>query len=157
MGQALEVMLQDDSTSSQTYELYGPTNYSTAEIADLVDGEIVKRRRHFNIPARILKPVADILGKTIWWLTLSSDQVEREFIDQVIDPNAKTFKDLGIEPVDLQTLTYHYLVSLLMLYSKSTALINIHRFYSRDIGVAHIMICLRQLSKKSGRRRSICM
>lgn len=104
-------MLQDDSTAEQTYELYGPKNYSTAEIAELVDKEIIKHRRHINIPKSVLKPVANILNKALWWPTTSADEVEREFIDQKIDPSAKTFKDLGIEPADLSSLTFHYLVS----------------------------------------------
>ncbi|MCJ1249454.1 NADH-ubiquinone oxidoreductase 40 kDa subunit [Trapelia coarctata] len=109
VGAALEVMLQDYSTASQTYELYGPKNYSTAEIAELVDKEIVKHRRHFNVPKRMLKPLASVLNKVIWWHTMSADEVEREFIDQVIDPKAKTFADLGVEPAELSSLTFHYL------------------------------------------------
>ena len=42
-------------------------------------------------------------------LELSEDEVEREFIDQYIDPSAKTFKDLDIEPVELSSLTFEYL------------------------------------------------
>lgn len=108
-------MLHDDSSVGQTYELYGPKNYSTAEIAELVDREIVKKRRHLNIPKAILKPLAYNLNKFIWWPTMSADEVEREFHDQVIDPTAKTFKDLGIpqtELADLADLTFHYLVCL---------------------------------------------
>ena len=102
-------MCEDDSTASQTYELYGPTNYSTAEIAALVDREIIKKRRHLNFPKRILKPIAGVLNRAIWWPTMSADEIEREFIDQEIDPKAKTFKDLGIEPAELSNLTFHYL------------------------------------------------
>lgn len=105
-------MLHDDTTASETFELYGPKNYSTAEIAELVDREIIKHRRHINLPKAILKPAAYWLNKLIWWPTLSADEVEREFIDQKIDPTAKTFKDLGIEPAELSNLTFHYLVSL---------------------------------------------
>ena len=104
-------MLEDDSTASETYELYGPTNYSMAEIAELVDKEIYKHRRHINIPKRILKPLAKYLNKAIWWKTTSADEIEREFLDQEIDPKAKTFKDLGIEPAELKNYTFHYLVS----------------------------------------------
>jgi NADH dehydrogenase (ubiquinone) 1 alpha subcomplex subunit 9 len=105
-------MLQDDNTASQTFELYGPKNYSTAEIAEIVDKEIVKHRRHINLPKAVLKPAAEIVNKVLWWnlMSLSGDQIEREFIDQKIDPKAKTFKDLGIEPAELVNLTYHYLV-----------------------------------------------
>ncbi|KAK2628866.1 hypothetical protein QTJ16_001969 [Diplocarpon rosae] len=109
VGEALEKMLYDDSTAEQTYELYGPKNYSTAEIAELVDREIIKHRRHINLPKAILKPAAGLLNKALWWPVISADEVEREFIDQRIDPSAKTFKDLGIEPAELSSLTYHYL------------------------------------------------
>jgi NADH dehydrogenase (ubiquinone) 1 alpha subcomplex subunit 9 len=103
-------MLHDDTTAGQTFELYGPKNYSPAEIAEFVDREIVKRRRHINVPKRVLKPAAHLLNKYLWWHTLSADEVEREFIDQEIDETAKTFKDLGIEPDELSNLTFHYLV-----------------------------------------------
>ena len=47
---ALEHMYEDDSTAEQTYELYGPKNYSLGEIAELVNREIVKKRKHVNVP-----------------------------------------------------------------------------------------------------------
>lgn len=109
VGMALEQMLHDDNTASETFELYGPTNYSMAEIAELVDREIIKHRRHINIPKRIWKPTAKIINRALWWPITSADQVEREFIDQTIDPTAKTFKDLDIEPAELKNLTYEYL------------------------------------------------
>ncbi|GJC87353.1 NADH-ubiquinone oxidoreductase subunit, mitochondrial [Colletotrichum liriopes] len=109
LGQALELMLYDDSTAGQTYELYGPQEYSMAEIAQFADREIFKKRRHINVPKSILKPVAGLLNKYLWWPTMSADEVEREFIDQEIDETARTFKDLGIEPGDISKFTYHYL------------------------------------------------
>ncbi|KAF7155172.1 hypothetical protein CNMCM5623_006599 [Aspergillus felis] len=109
VGSALELMLHDDTTAGQTFELYGPKNYSTAEIAELVDREILKHRRHINVPKAILKPAAHYLNKLLWWHTISADEVEREFIDQTIDKTAKTFSDLGIEPAELSDLTFHYL------------------------------------------------
>ncbi|KAI0848840.1 NAD(P)-binding protein [Daldinia vernicosa] len=109
VGQALEAILFDDNTAGQTFELYGPKNYSTAEIAQLVDREIYKKRRHINVPKAILKPVAGLLNKALWWPVLSAEDVEREFIDQKIDPTAKTFADLGITPGDISNFTYHYL------------------------------------------------
>ncbi|KAH6652073.1 hypothetical protein BKA67DRAFT_572817 [Truncatella angustata] len=109
LGKALEQMLYDDTTAGQTYELYGPTEYSTEEIAELVDREIFKKRRHINVPKAILKPVAQLLNKVIWWPILNAEAIEMEFIDQEIDQTAKTFKDLGITPGDIKDFTYHYL------------------------------------------------
>lgn len=109
VGAALEKMLYDDSTAGQTFELYGPKKYSMAQIAALADKEIYKKRRHINVPKAILKPVAGLLNRALWWHTMSADEVEREFIDQVIDANAKTFKDLGMEAGEIADFTYHYL------------------------------------------------
>jgi NADH dehydrogenase (ubiquinone) 1 alpha subcomplex subunit 9 len=84
-----------------------------SEINDLVGKEIYKNRRHVNIPKTLMKPIAHALNKYIWWPTTSVDEVEREFVDMTVDPKAKTFKDLGIEPVDIKGLLYEYLVSTL--------------------------------------------
>lgn len=110
VGKALEQMLYDDNTAGQTYELFGPKEYSTEEIAEMVDREIFKKRRHINVPRAILKPVANVLNKVLWWQLISSPEViDMEFVDQVVDENAKTFMDLGIEPGDISNFTYHYL------------------------------------------------
>ncbi|OQE24674.1 hypothetical protein PENSTE_c007G05884 [Penicillium steckii] len=110
VGHALELMLHDESTVGQTFELYGPTNYSMAEIAELVDREIIKDRSPLNIPKFIAKPAAHLLNKALWWHVGSADEVEREFHDQVIDPTAKTFKDLGIEKTpEITDMIFEYL------------------------------------------------
>ena len=109
VGMALEAMLHDDTTAAETFELYGPTEYTMAELNDLVEREAMKKRRHINVPKAIIKPVATYANKLLWWPIHSGDEVEREFIDQYIDPSAKTFKDLDIEPVELSSLTYEYL------------------------------------------------
>lgn len=109
VGMALETMLHDDTTAAETFELYGPTEYTMAEPNDLVEREAMKKRRHVNVPKAIMKPVARYANKLLWWPIHSEDEVEREFIDQYIDPSAKTFKDLDIEPVELSSLTFEYL------------------------------------------------
>jgi NADH dehydrogenase (ubiquinone) 1 alpha subcomplex subunit 9 len=110
VGKALEKMMHDDTTASETYELYGPKNYSMAEISELVDREIVKRRRHINIPKAIRQPLAKYINRLLWWPVGSADEVEREFINQTIDPTAKTLADLEIEPAELEALIFQYLV-----------------------------------------------
>ncbi|KAH7393801.1 hypothetical protein DE146DRAFT_660049 [Phaeosphaeria sp. MPI-PUGE-AT-0046c] len=109
VAMGLEKMLHDDTTAAETYELYGPTEYSMEEINEMVEREAMKKRRHVNVPKRVLKPVATYANKFIWWPIHSGDEVEREFIDQTIDPKAKTLKDLDIEPVELKSLTFEYL------------------------------------------------
>lgn len=150
-------MAEDDNTASKTYELYGPKKYSMAEIAQLVDKEIIRHRRHLNIPKRLLKPAADLLNRLLWWRIMSADEVEREFIDQEIDHNAKTFKDLGIEPGELANFTFHYLVS------GNTSVSNIiiadgeFLIYSNHIEVHLSTTCLQQPSEKKEKKRNFCM
>ncbi|ETN46060.1 uncharacterized protein HMPREF1541_00243 [Cyphellophora europaea CBS 101466] len=108
-GAALQKIAYDDTTAGETFELYGPSNYSMSEIAALVDREILKERRHINLPKNLLKPVAYYLNRLLWFPVLSADELEQESLDQVIDKSAKTIKDLGIEPAELSELTYHYL------------------------------------------------
>lgn len=111
VGHALELMLYDDNTAAQTYELYGPKEYSMAEIAEMVDREIFTKRRHINVPRQILEPAAKLLNQVLWWPMLSAEQVQMEHIDQMIDEKAKTFKDFGIEPGEISKFTYQYVVS----------------------------------------------
>ncbi|KXL50233.1 hypothetical protein M433DRAFT_132342 [Acidomyces richmondensis BFW] len=109
VGEALEKIGLDDSTAGQTFELYGPKNYSLAEIRDLVDREILKKRRHINVPKFILAPLLEVMNKVLWWPVGCRDQVEREYLDQFIDESAKTFKDLDITPGDIANFTFKYL------------------------------------------------
>lgn len=109
VGAALEQMLYDDATAGQTYELYGPKVYRVGDIKEMVEKEIMKPRRHINVPRQIMAPLAEVLNKVLWWPTSSKDQVIREHLDQVIDPRAKTFADLGIEPGDIAKFTFKYL------------------------------------------------
>ncbi|KAK4611974.1 NADH-ubiquinone oxidoreductase [Fulvia fulva] len=109
VGKALEAIGLDDNTAGQTFELFGPKQYTMGEISELVDREIFHKRRHVNVPKPVLKLAMGILNKALWWPVGSADEVEREFMDQFIDKNAKTFKDLDIEPGDIANFTYKYL------------------------------------------------
>ncbi|PVH96604.1 NADH-ubiquinone oxidoreductase-like protein 40 kDa subunit [Periconia macrospinosa] len=109
VGMALERMLHDDTTAAETFELYGPKGYTMAEISDIVSKEVFHKRRHVNIPKRLMKPIAHYMNKYIWWPVGSADEVEREFIDHTVDPKAKTFEDLGITPVTLESKVFEYL------------------------------------------------
>lgn len=101
----------DDTTAGETFELYGPTMYSMADVGRLVDREILHTRRHINIPKRIFKPLAFYVNRLLWWHIpgISADEAEQESLDQYIQKDAKTLRDLGIEPADVVNLTYHYL------------------------------------------------
>ena len=153
---ALSRMLEDDNTASETYELYGPTNYSMAEIAELVDREIFKKRRHLNIPKPLLQPAAKALNQLLWWKTTSADEIEREFLDQVIDTKAKTFADLDIVPADLSNYTFHYLVcAIASTFHRCIELTQDH--FSKDTVAQHFMIYRRPRKERREKKRNTCM
>ncbi len=159
VGTALEHMLYDDATAGETFELYGPKNYSTAEIAEIVDREILQKRRHINLPKAVLQPLATLLNRVLWWPVLSGEDVEREFIDQVIDETAKTFKDLGIVPGEIQDYTYHYLVRFSPSSSSSSfspPCILLLTPRSKDTAARRSTTCRRRQSWRSGRSASTC-
>ncbi|KAK1084764.1 Protein-lysine N-methyltransferase efm5 [Friedmanniomyces endolithicus] len=109
VGAALEQIGLDDTTVGQTYELHGPKEYNMMQLKEMVDREILKTRRHINVPKAIMAPMTELLNKVLWWPVGSRDEVEREYLDQVIDKNAKTFKDLDMEPADIANFTFKYL------------------------------------------------
>ncbi|KAK5135053.1 NADH-ubiquinone oxidoreductase 40 kDa subunit [Meristemomyces frigidus] len=109
VGMALAKIGLDDSTVGQTFELFGPKQYSMKEISEMVDREIMKHRRHINLPKWLMQPLFGTLNKLLWFPVGSKDEVEREYLDQFIDKNAKTFKDLDIEPGDVANFTFKYL------------------------------------------------
>ncbi|KAF2774095.1 NAD(P)-binding protein [Teratosphaeria nubilosa] len=109
VGMALETIAFNDETAGQTFELFGPKQYSLREISEMVDREILKKRRHINIPKAPLAFSLYYLNKLLWWPVGSADEVEREHLDQFIDKSAKTFKDLDIEPGDIANFTFKYL------------------------------------------------
>ena len=123
VGEALEKIGYDDNTAAQTFELYGPKEYTLQEINDLVSKETLRERRHINVPKAVMKPVAGLLNRLLWWNVGSADEVEREHLDQFIDKNAKTFKDLGMEPGDIANFTFKYLVSFPVNYLSPSLLV----------------------------------
>lgn len=149
-------MLYDDSTASQTFELYGPKEYSMEEIAEMVDREIFTKRRHINVPRQILEPATRLLNRLLWWPILSAEQVQMEHVDQVIDYKAKTFKDLGIEPGDISKFTYQYVVRLIFFAASSPDISFANVQCSKGSVAVPSMICHRRARRRRGKRRSTC-
>jgi hypothetical protein len=108
VGRALETMAYDDNTASQTFELYGPREYTKEQVAHLIHRMTLKEKPRINLPKAVAKPLAAALNK-LWWPTYCADDIEREFIDQQIDPAAKTFLDLGITPSELDDMAFQYI------------------------------------------------
>ncbi|KAG4303962.1 hypothetical protein PORY_002615 [Pneumocystis oryctolagi] len=105
---ALELMMFDDSTTSQIYELYGEQEYSISEILTIITHIIHRQPWHINIPKPIFSIITSILN-LLWWPTINPNQIQTQYIDHKITNNTKTYSDLGIKPRDLNELAPKYL------------------------------------------------
>lgn len=108
VAKGLEHIGYDDSTAGQTFELYGPEKMTFLEIRQMIHGitqdfaqagPISYNFADYQIPLQLAKLIAGVKQIPYWKLT-NPDQVERHMIHQTIDPNAKTFADLGINDLD---------------------------------------------------------
>lgn len=104
---ALEKIGFDDSTVGETFELYGPQEFSVREVRDLIEPVTKITYTNINVPKEIALQWSKFL-QLFWWPMVNPDQVERQFHDHKVDPSAKTFKDVGIVPARLQDLVYKY-------------------------------------------------
>lgn len=102
---ALEKIGFDDSTVGETYELFGTEKYTIKDIRGMIEPVTKKDYVNINLPKGFALGLAKYLPN---WLWPNTDQIERQFIDQKIDPSAKTFEDLNIVPDRLQDLVFRY-------------------------------------------------
>ncbi|KTW27956.1 uncharacterized protein T551_02923 [Pneumocystis jirovecii RU7] len=108
VAHALELMMFDDSTKGQIYELYGPHEYSIAEVLTMITHIIHRQPWHLNIPKPIFSIITSILN-LFWWPTIAPDQIQMQCINYKTTSNAKTYTDLGIKPHHLDKLAPKYL------------------------------------------------
>ncbi|CCH47011.1 NADH dehydrogenase [ubiquinone] 1 alpha subcomplex subunit 9, mitochondrial [Wickerhamomyces ciferrii] len=102
---ALEKIGFDDSTTGQTFELYGQEQFSIKQIRDLIEPVTRRDYKNLNVPKDLGLLLSKVLPGFLW---PSQDQINKKFIDQNIDTTAKTFDDLKIVPDRLQDLVFRY-------------------------------------------------
>jgi len=108
VARGLELLMFDDSTAGQLFELYGPREYTATQMLDLVSKVTMRSSWRFDLPKPVLKAIARVLDK-LYWHVVCPDEIERQFIDISYTDGAKTFQDLGIEPIAFEMLALKYL------------------------------------------------
>jgi NADH dehydrogenase (ubiquinone) 1 alpha subcomplex subunit 9 len=94
---ALELMMEDAKSPGETYELYGPGEFTYAQVSDMVTETIMRTKRRINVPKPVALGVTKLLSY-LPWPYISPDEIERMCIDDRVTPDAKTFDDLNIVP-----------------------------------------------------------
>lgn len=117
VARGLEKIGYDDSTIGQTFELFGDQKFSFHEIRTMIHGitqdfsnagPLPYNFGDYYAPLQLLKAIS-AAKQLLYWRTVNPDQIQRHLINQKIDPNAKTFKDLGITDLDqLPDLLFTY-------------------------------------------------
>lgn len=112
VAHALEIMLDAENTSiGQTFSLAGPKQYTITQLLSLVESLTFNKtvREGLNVPKFALKFAATLADKP-WWPMLNPDEVERRYIDDLLDePGTKSWADLGMEPDEIEDVALTYL------------------------------------------------
>jgi NADH dehydrogenase len=108
VADAMMVALQRNSACGATFELGGPQVYSFRQLLELMLQVTGRKCCLVNIPFALAKLQASFLQLMPQPL-LTRDQVELLKQDNVVSANAKTFRDLGINPTALELILPSYL------------------------------------------------
>ncbi len=108
VAEAVIAGLSDSTLDGQTFELGGPTVYSSREIMQLILKETGRKRILFPVPLGLLSMKAFFLEKLPKPL-LTRDQVRLLATDNVVSAGAKSLADLGIRPTAAEAILPTYL------------------------------------------------
>ncbi|ODV83561.1 hypothetical protein CANARDRAFT_29789 [[Candida] arabinofermentans NRRL YB-2248] len=118
VAQALEKIGYDDSTAGKTYELNGTEKYSKNELREMIKYIThVGMTGYFEAAVGWYLPATPLMIKSWCYLngllnpdmdSLNSDSFTRAQLDQILDPNALGYSDLGMKPDELADWLYTY-------------------------------------------------
>jgi NADH dehydrogenase len=108
VADAIMAVLKDPSTAGKLYELGGPRVIGFRELMELMLREIGRKRLLLPLPLSVAEIEAFFLEK-LPVPPLTRDQVKLLERDNVVDPRALTFKDLGIQPTAVEAIIPTYL------------------------------------------------
>lgn len=101
VARALEKIGYDDATAGKTYELNGPDEYRYKEIVQLVRDATFRDIKEIEFPKELYKFFTK-MTQFIYWQTTCPDEVERMYINQIVNDDVETFESLGIKPAHLK-------------------------------------------------------
>ncbi len=108
VAEAVARAATQDAFAGQTFELGGPKVYSFREILELVLAEIRRDKMMLPVPFFAAKIGAFFTG-ILPNAPLTMDQVELLKHDNVVSPDARTLRDLGIDPTPAESIIGTYL------------------------------------------------
>ncbi|TIB62917.1 hypothetical protein E3P78_02144 [Wallemia ichthyophaga] len=110
VAEALHKMMTLDPGHGDTYSLPGPKEYTYNEAIDVVSALTLKEHKAPSVPKALAKAVAKVMDKSLWWQTMSEDEVERRYIDDLpgIPAGHKSWNDLEMMPDIMEDVSIPY-------------------------------------------------
>ena len=108
VAEAVAKVLTAPSAKGQVYELGGPRIYTYKALVQLVLTQIDRKRLLLPVPYFVWELLATLLAP-LPKRPISRDQVILMKQDNVVDPQAATFADLGIAPTSIEEILPTYL------------------------------------------------
>lgn len=71
------------TSDGSTFVLPGPRTYTYDSLIKLVEAMTLKSHRAPKLPKPVALAIAGVLNRALWWPTISPDEVERKYIDDV--------------------------------------------------------------------------
>ena len=102
VAQAMANITQDTKIHSTTFNLPGLVTFNHAEMQKLIS---LFTFRPVSGAPEVPKRIAVFLSKLsqlIWWPSLSPDEIERRFIDDVMVDASQDWAALGVNPVEVE-------------------------------------------------------
>ena len=104
VAQAMANITQDTKIHSTTFNLPGPVTFNHVEMQKLIS--LFTFRPVSGVP-EVPKRIAMFLSKLsqlIWWPSLSPDEIERRFVDDVMVNATQDWAALGVNPVEVEKI-----------------------------------------------------
>jgi NADH dehydrogenase (ubiquinone) 1 alpha subcomplex subunit 9 len=109
VAEAMQRMMDAESTIGQTFSLQGPKTYSYNDIIRIAETHTLKKLGGITVP-RWMASATTRLWENVWWPTISPDEVTRRYMDDK-DPAPGTlgYDYLDIKPDALEDVAIIYL------------------------------------------------
>lgn len=108
VARAVVAVLKNKATMGQTYELGGPRVYTFREILEYILDETRRQRALVTLPFGVATMVG-AFGEFMPTPILTRDQVQLLKYDNVVDREAKTLADLGINATPVEMIVPSYI------------------------------------------------
>lgn len=129
VASALQKLMDMDKTSrGQIYNLAGPKTYTNRELLNLMRPALGDSRfaaTSWHVPKPIMRSMAALTNKFLYWPTMTPDDIDRKYIDELTDRDVLRGKGMSVqeswEAVDIIPTEIEGLLALYLSWQRAPA------------------------------------